>query len=148
MNISNRNILKPYIFIIPAFIVITLSGILPVGMVLHYSLHDSFPGGNFIWVGLDWFKKLFTSSDFVFSLFRSFLFSFLALLIQIPLGIFIAKKNSKVWIFSKYYNYINCNSFANSKDSYWSYLEFSHNSSNRTTRLLCKLTWYPIRIKY
>ncbi len=95
MNISNRNILKPYIFIIPAFIVITLSGLLPVGMVLHYSLHDSFPGGNFIWVGLDWFKKLFTSSDFVFSLFRSFLFSFLTLLIQIPLGIFIAKKIPK-----------------------------------------------------
>ena len=66
-----------------------------MGMVVYYSVHDSFFGGNYIWVGLDWFKQLFSSTEFMLSLTRSFLFSFLALLIQIPLGILIAKKIPK-----------------------------------------------------
>ena len=66
-----------------------------MGMVIYYSLHDSFFGGNYIWVGLDWFKQLFSSSEFLLSLTRSFLFSFFALLIQIPIGVLIAKKIPK-----------------------------------------------------
>ena len=66
-----------------------------MGMVVYYSVHDSFFGGNYIWVGLDWFKQLFSSTEFMLSLTRSFLFSFLALIIQIPLGILIAKKIPK-----------------------------------------------------
>ena len=95
MNLSRGNIFKPYYFLIPALFLITFSGIIPMGMVVYYSLHDSFPGGDFIWVGFHWFKQLFSSSDFTFSLMRSLLFSFLALMIQIPLGIFIAKKIPK-----------------------------------------------------
>ena len=69
-------------------------------MVVYYSLHDSFFGGNYIWVGLYWFKQLFVSSDFLDSLMRSFLFSFLALSIQIPLGLLIAKKIPKSGFFA------------------------------------------------
>ena len=87
--------LKPYLFLIPSLLLIILIGLIPMGMVVYYSVHDSFFGGNYIWVGLDWFKQLFSSTEFMLSLTRSFLFSFLALLIQIPLGILIAKKIPK-----------------------------------------------------
>lgn len=87
--------LKPYLFLIPSLLLISLVGLLPMGMVIYYSLHDSFFGGNYIWVGLDWFKQLFSSSEFILSLTRSFLFSFFALLIQIPMGVLIAKKIPK-----------------------------------------------------
>jgi len=86
---------RPYFLILPSIILISIVGIFPMIMVIYYSLHDSFFGGNYIWVGLYWFKQLFVSSDFLDSLIRSFLFSFLALSIQIPLGLLIAKKIPK-----------------------------------------------------
>ena len=91
---------RPYFLILPSIILISIVGILPVIMVVYYSLHDSFFGGNYIWVGLYWFKQLFVSSDFLDSLMRSFLFSFLALSIQIPLGLLIAKKIPKSGFFA------------------------------------------------
>ena len=93
--INFSKFLKPYLFLIPSLLLIILIGLIPMGMVVYYSVHDSFFGGNYIWVGLDWFKQLFSSTEFMLSLTRSFLFSFLALLIQIPLGILIAKKIPK-----------------------------------------------------
>ena len=91
---------RPYFLILPSIILISIVGILPMIMVIYYSLHDSFFGGNYIWVGLYWFKQLFVSSDFLDSLMRSFLFSFLALSIQIPLGLLIAKKIPKSGFFA------------------------------------------------
>ena len=91
---------RPYFLILPSIILISIVGILPMIMVVYYSLHDSFFGGNYIWVGLYWFKQLFVSSDFLDSLIRSFLFSFLALSIQIPLGLLIAKKIPKSGFFA------------------------------------------------
>ncbi len=91
---------RPYFLILPSIILISIVGILPMIMVVYYSLHDSFFGGNYIWVGLYWFKQLFVSSDFLDSLMRSFLFSFLALSIQIPLGLLIAKKIPKSGFFA------------------------------------------------
>ena len=91
---------RPYFLILPSIILISIVGILPMIMVVYYSLHDSFFGGNYIWVGLYWFKQLFVSSDFLDSLMRSFLFSYLALSIQIPLGLFIAKKIPKSGFFA------------------------------------------------
>ena len=91
---------RPYFLILPSIILISIVGIFPMIMVIYYSLHDSFFGGNYIWVGLYWFKQLFVSSDFLDSLMRSFLFSFLALSIQIPLGLLIAKKIPKSGFFA------------------------------------------------
>ena len=91
---------RPYFLILPSIILISIVGIFPMIMVIYYSLHDSFFGGNYIWVGLYWFKQLFVSSDFLDSLIRSFLFSFLALSIQIPLGLLIAKKIPKSGFFA------------------------------------------------
>jgi glycerol transport system permease protein len=61
-----------------------------MAFVVYYSLHDTFGGNSFIWVGADWFERILVSSEFHAALARSLGFSALALAIEIPLGIFIA----------------------------------------------------------
>jgi glycerol transport system permease protein len=79
-----------YGFLAPALAVMFLCGVLPMVFVGYYSLHDTFAGNSFIWVGLDWYAKVLTSREFFGALARSLGFSVLVLLIEIPLGIYIA----------------------------------------------------------
>ncbi len=58
-------------------------------------MHDTFGGNVFIWSGVQWFEDVLTSKLFYDAVFRSLSFSFLALLIQIPLGIFVALRMPK-----------------------------------------------------
>jgi glycerol transport system permease protein len=81
-----------YACLAPALAVMLLSGVLPVAIVLFYSLHDTFAGNSFTWVGLEWYRRTLTSPEFYGALARSFSFSLLVLAIQIPLGIWIALK--------------------------------------------------------
>ncbi len=55
-------------------------------------MHDSFAGNSFVWVGLDWFRGILTSPDFWGAVGRSALFATLTLLVQVPLGLWIALK--------------------------------------------------------
>lgn len=89
MNSERRNLLG-YTLILPAVLILTLSGALPMAFVVYYSLHDTFGGNSFIWVGADWFQQILVSPDFRAALARSLGFSALALAIEVPLGIFIA----------------------------------------------------------
>lgn len=67
-----------------------LCGVLPMMFVAFYSVHDTFAGNSFIWVGDDWYRAVLTSPEFFGALARSLGFSILVLAIEIPLGIFIA----------------------------------------------------------
>ncbi len=77
-------------FLTPALLVMALTGVIPMAIVAYYSVHDTFAGNSFIWVGAAWFKQVLTSPEFFGALARSAGFSALVLLIQIPLGIFVA----------------------------------------------------------
>ena len=79
-----------YGFLAPALIVMLVCGVIPMGYVAYYSVHDSFAGNNFIWVGSEWFQKVLSSPEFFGALARSVGFSILVLAIEIPLGIYIA----------------------------------------------------------
>jgi len=79
-----------YFFLAPAVLVMLVSAIIPLMVVINYSVQDSFAGGKFVWVGARWFEQVLSSSDFQGALARSFGFSILVLLIEVPLGIFIA----------------------------------------------------------
>ena len=69
---------------------LALCGVVPMAIVAFYSVHDTFAGNSFLWVGRDWYQKVLTSPEFFGALGRSLGFSLLVLLIQIPLGIYIA----------------------------------------------------------
>ena len=69
-----------------------LCGVTPLAFVVFYSMHDTFAGNQFFWVGSAWYQYVFSSPQFFEALARSFGFCALVLLIEIPLGIFIALK--------------------------------------------------------
>ena len=84
--------LAAYAYLAPALLVMALSGVIPMAYVVYYSLHDTFAGNSFVWVGTHWFSQVLSSGDFYAALGRSLAFALLALMIEVPLGIFVALK--------------------------------------------------------
>lgn len=76
--------------LLPALFVMLVSGVLPAAFVAYYSVHDTFAGNSFVWVGADWYVSVLSSRDFWWALARSAGFAALVLLIEVPLGIWIA----------------------------------------------------------
>ncbi len=90
---------RAYLYLSPALAVMTLCGVVPLLFIFYYSLHDTFSGNDFVWVGAQWYGKLLTSATFWAAVFRSACFSVLVLAIEIPLGIFIAlRMPPKGWL--------------------------------------------------
>ena len=89
MSAARQNLLA-YTLLLPAILIMTLCGVLPMAFVAYYSVHDTFGGNSFIWVGADWFRQVLAAPEFHAALARSLGFSALALAVEIPLGIYIA----------------------------------------------------------
>ena len=92
-----------YGFLAPALAVMALCGVLPMAFVAYYSVHDTFAGNSFIWVRLDWYERVLTSPEFFWALWRSLGFSILVLLVEIPLGIYIALRLPPAGLMSSAY---------------------------------------------
>ena len=80
---------------LPVFLVVAFSAILPLMTVVNYSMQDTFGNNQFFWNGVGWFKELLDPSTdlggrFFASLWRNLFFSFVILAIEVPLGIVIA----------------------------------------------------------
>jgi glycerol transport system permease protein len=81
---------KAWFMVLPAFLVVAMSAIIPMMTVVNYSFQDTFGNNEFFWAGTDWFKQILASERFWGALKRNLLFSFLILIIEIPLGVIIA----------------------------------------------------------
>lgn len=66
------------------------SFVLPFMAVVNFSVQDVFAGNNFVWAGAHWFERMLGSSEFWATLGRTFLYAALVILIEVPLGIWIA----------------------------------------------------------
>jgi glycerol transport system permease protein len=100
-TMPDRCPLTAYLYLTPALAIMTLCGILPLLFIFTYSLHDTFSGNDFVWVGLQWYGQLMSSATFWAAVFRSVGFSALVLAIEIPLGIYIAlRMPAKGWLAS------------------------------------------------
>jgi glycerol transport system permease protein len=82
--------LAPPAMLLPALLVMLVSGVVPAAFVAYYSLHDTFAGNSFVWIGADWYVSVLSSPEFWWALARSLGFAALALAIEVPLGIWIA----------------------------------------------------------
>ena len=60
MNSARQSVLA-YALLLPAILIMALCGILPMAFVAYYSVHDTFGGNSFIWVGADWFGHILTA---------------------------------------------------------------------------------------
>ncbi len=81
---------KAWFLVLPAFIIVAFSGIIPLMTVVNYSLQDIFGPGEAVFVGTEWFREMLSNYRLHDALWRQFIFSGLVLLIEIPLGIIIA----------------------------------------------------------
>ena len=76
--------------VLPAFLIVAFSAIIPLMTVVNYSVQDTFGNNEFFWAGMDWFRELLASERFHDSFLRQLLFSSIILAVEIPLGIIIA----------------------------------------------------------
>lgn len=81
---------KAWLLVLPVVILVAISAIIPIMTVVNYSVQDTFGSNKFFWVGMEWFQDVLNSDRFWNALQRNLLFSFIILLIEIPLGIAIA----------------------------------------------------------
>ena len=81
---------RAWFLVLPVFVVVAFSAIIPLMTVVNYSVQDTFGQNQFFWAGTQWFQDLLRSSRFQEALLRQLLFSGLVLLIEIPLGVAIA----------------------------------------------------------
>ena len=81
---------RAWFLVIPVFIIVAFSAIIPLMTVVNYSVQDIFAPGQSVFVGTEWFKEVLLDKRLHEALWRQFLFSGLVLVIEIPLGILIA----------------------------------------------------------
>ena len=81
---------KAWLLILPVFICVAFSAILPLMTVVNYSVQDIISPERRVFVGTEWFAKVMRDEDLHAALFRQLQFSFAVLLIEIPLGIVLA----------------------------------------------------------
>lgn len=82
---------RAWVLLSPAVAVMIFVGIVPLLTAFNYSFFDIFTIQQAFWIGEGWYRNILSSAQFYASLARSFLFSLLAMAIQFPLGIAIAK---------------------------------------------------------
>jgi glycerol transport system permease protein len=81
---------KAWFMVLPVLLLVAFSAIVPLMTVVNYSVQDTFGSNEFFWVGLEWFEEVLHSQRIHQALLRQSLFTAIILVIEIPLGIFIA----------------------------------------------------------
>jgi glycerol transport system permease protein len=81
---------RAWLFVLPVFVIVAISAIIPLMTVVNYSVQDIFGPGERYFVGAEWFQDVLGDRRLQEALWRQFLFSGLVLVIEIPLGVLIA----------------------------------------------------------
>ena len=81
---------KAWFLVLPVFLLVAFSAIIPLMTVVNYSLQDIFDSSTSYFVGTEWYRETLNDSRLQDSLIRQFVFSGSVLLIEIPLGILVA----------------------------------------------------------
>jgi glycerol transport system permease protein len=81
---------KAWLLIVPVLALVALSAVIPLMTVVNYSVQDTFGNNRFFWAGTAWYEQVLGSERFWNALGRSLLFSAIILLIEVPLGLFVA----------------------------------------------------------
>jgi glycerol transport system permease protein len=88
MNKVTNN--KAWFLVLPVFLLVAFSAIVPIMTVVNYSVQDIFDQNTAIFVGAEWYREMLRSPRLLDSLLRQFSYSFSVLLIEVPLGIAVA----------------------------------------------------------
>ncbi|GGB86773.1 ABC transporter permease [Marinobacterium zhoushanense] len=88
MNKTENN--KAWFLVLPVFLLVAFSAVIPLMTVVNYSVQDIFDQNNAYFVGAEWFREVLRDPRLHDSLLRQFIYSFAVLAIEIPLGIAVA----------------------------------------------------------
>ena len=91
---------KAWFMVLPVVLLVAFSAVIPLMTVVNYSVQDTFGNNEFFWVGLEWFEEILASNRMHDALGRQAIFTTTILLIEIPLGIFVAlhmPKKTGLW---------------------------------------------------
>ncbi|GJH38389.1 ABC transporter permease subunit [Paraburkholderia hospita] len=81
---------KAWLLVVPVFICVAFSAILPLMTVVNYSVQDIISPTQHVFVGTEWFRNIMTDPDLRGALGRQIIFSACVLLFEIPLGVALA----------------------------------------------------------
>jgi glycerol transport system permease protein len=81
---------KAWFLVLPVFICVAFSAILPLMTVVNYSVQDIISPERRVFVGTEWFASVMRDPDLHEALVRQIGFSLAVLLVEIPLGILLA----------------------------------------------------------
>lgn len=81
---------KAWFLVMPVFLIVAFSAIIPLMTVVNYSVQDIFDPYTRYFVGTEWFQQVMLDSRLHEALLRQFIYSFTILAIEVPLGICVA----------------------------------------------------------
>ena len=81
---------KAWFFVLPVLVLVAFNAIIPLMTVVNYSVQETFGDNTFTWSGVGWFQEILHSDRFWSALKRQLFFTFLILIIEVPLGVLIA----------------------------------------------------------
>ncbi|MCG5243528.1 carbohydrate ABC transporter permease [Azospirillum doebereinerae] len=81
---------RAWFLIVPVFVIVAFSAILPLMTVVNYSVQEIFGPGQTLFVGTEWFTTVLADTRLHDALVRQVIYSLAVLAIEIPLGIVIA----------------------------------------------------------
>jgi glycerol transport system permease protein len=91
---------RPWLFLLPTLIIMSLSAFIPLMTVVNYSLHYIFAGSEPEFVGMKNYVEVLHDPNFRGALLRQFGFTLAILLIEFPLGLLIAMAMPRKGVFS------------------------------------------------
>jgi glycerol transport system permease protein len=80
---------RAWLLVLPVVLTVAFTAIIPLIIVVNYSVQDIFGPGNRLFVGSEWFRDVLNDPAVRTSFVRTLVFSLEVLAIQIPLGILI-----------------------------------------------------------
>ncbi len=91
---------KAWLLVLPVVCLVAFNAVIPLMTVVNYSVQETFGNNVFFWEGVKWFEEVLNSDRFHASLLRQITFTSIILLIEIPLGVYIALHMPKkgIWV--------------------------------------------------
>ena len=81
---------KAWFLVLPVFVLVAFSAVVPLMTVVNYSVQDIFDVDNRVFVGSEWYREILRDPGLRQALLRQLVFSIAILIIEIPLGIAVA----------------------------------------------------------
>ena len=91
---------RAWFMVLPVLLLVAFNAIIPLMTVVNYSVQETFGNNLFFFEGVKWYQEVLTSSRFHASLGRQALFTFMILVIEVPLGVIIALSMPRkgIWV--------------------------------------------------